>query len=112
MARGAHGVGRALDDAAQHGLDVLGRDQVAGDGVDAVQPLGHGQQLGLERGDALLGVGGDRGLLGIPGDRVQALGAAARLAFALLHPRDWQSKDDRSAREQSGRPVAVQGEGG
>ena len=110
VAGGAHGVGRALDHASQHRLDVLGRDQVAGDRVDAVQPLGHRQQLGLHRGDALLRVGGHRRLLRIPRDRVQAPGVAARLAFALLHPREGQSEDDRSARQQSGRPVAVDGQ--
>ena len=104
----AHGVGGAIDDAAQHGLDVLGGDEVAGDRVYALQTLGGRQQLRLQRGHALLGIGGRGRLLGVPGDGVQALGVAARLAFALLDARGREPEQDRGAGEQPGRPVAVQ----
>ena len=108
VARGAHCVCGALNDATQYRLEVVGRHQIAGGRVGALQSLGHRHELGLQRGHALLGIGGGRGQLGIPGNRVQALPIAARLALALLDTGERKPEQDRKAREQPRGPVAVQ----
>ncbi len=107
VARRAHRIGGAVDDAMQGVRDVLAREQVAGHRVDAAEPLGHRVELRLERGHAQLRIGRPRGQLRVPCHGVDAPLCSARLAFALLHVGERESEQLRGAGEQTGGPFAL-----
>ena len=94
VARCAHRIGRALDDAMQHRVDVVRGHEVAGGRVGAVQALGHRHELCLQRGHALLGIRCGGGELRVPRDGVHALRSAACLTFALLDTGERESEQD------------------
>ena len=107
VAGSAHGGRGALGDPGQDGIEVGIGDQVGGRRVEAVEPLRHRAQLGLEDRHVLGRVRGPLGEARVPGDLVHAGVGAARLAGGLVDRRRRHAEQDCGLAQQALRPVAV-----
>ena len=110
VAGSAHGARGAVHYAAQQRVQIGRGDQVAGGRVGALQPFGGRHELGLQRGDALLRIGGFGRQRSVPGDGVEAVRVPARLAFGLLHLRERQPEEHGARRQQAGRQFTMDGQ--
>ena len=107
IARSAHGGGGPLGHAREDGVEVAPGDQLAGGGVHALEALGHGGELSLQRGHVLGGVGAQSGEVLVPGNRVNAASVSLEHALRLLDGRGGKTEQHGHLAQQTLGPAAV-----
>ena len=107
VARGADLERRAVRDLGEGHVEVAGGDQVRRGREHALQALGHGRELLLQRRRLAGGIGGLGGGGGVPDDAIRAVGRAERGAAVVLDHRGRQAVERGGLRQQAGGPGAM-----